>query len=164
VVRALLAAGFCLGNDEAYYYTYALYPALSHFDHPPMVGWVMQLFSLDLYFNTEFFIRMASVIAGTINTWLMYCIGRHLRDERTGWYAALLYTASIYGFIIVGVFILPDAPQSVFWLAAILFLLKAFKGEIDKTAKQNFLLASVMIGLAFLSKYTTAYLWLGRQT
>ncbi len=161
VVRALLAAGFCLGNDEAYYYTYALYPALSHFDHPPMVGWVMQLFSLDLYFNTEFFIRMASVIAGTINTWLMYCIGRHLRDERTGWYAALLYTASIYGFIIVGVFILPDAPQSVFWLAAILFLLKAFKGEIDKTAKQNFLLASVMIGLAFLSKYTTAYLWLG---
>ena len=104
---------------------------------------------------------MAAVIAGTINTWLMYCIGRQLCDERTGWYAALVYTASIYGFIIVGVFILPDAPQSVFWLAAILFLLKAFKGEIDKTAKQDFLLASLMIGLAFLSKYTTAYLWLG---
>ncbi len=161
VVRALLAAGFCLGNDEAYYYTYALYPALSHFDHPPMVGWVMQLFSLDLYFNSEIFIRMAAVIAGTINTWLMYCIGRQLRDERTGWYAALLYTASIYGFIIVGVFILPDAPQSVFWLAAILFLLKAFKGEIDSKAKQNLLFASVLMGLAFLSKYTTAYLWLG---
>jgi len=156
-----MAAGFCLGNDEAYYYTYALYPALSHFDHPPMVGWVIQLFSLDLYFSSELFIRLGAVVAGTINTWLMYCIGRQLRDELTGWYAALLYTASIYGFVIAGVFILPDSPQSVFWLAALLFLLKAFGGDIDSAAKRSFLLAAVMIGLAFLSKYTTAYLWLG---
>jgi len=156
-----MAAGFCLGNDEAYYYTYALYPALSHFDHPPMVGWVIQLFSLNLHFNSEFFIRLAAVIAGTVNTWLMYCIGRQLRDELTGWYAALLYTASIYGFVIAGVFILPDSPQSVFWLAAVLFLLKAFGGEIDSAARRSFLLAAVMMGLAFLSKYTTAYLWLG---
>lgn len=160
-VRALLAAGFCLGNDEAYYYTYALYPALSHFDHPPMVGWVIQLFSLNLHFSSEFFIRLAAVVAGTVNTWLMYCIGKQLRDECTGWYAALLYTASTYGFVIVGVFILPDSPQSVFWLAAILMLLKAFKGEIDSIAKRRFLLASVFMGLALLSKYTTAYLWLG---
>lgn len=161
VVRALMAAGFCLGNDEAYYYTYALYPALSHFDHPSMVGWVIQLFSLNLHFSSEFFIRLAAVVAGTVNTWLMYCFGRQLRDELTGWYAALLYTASIYGFIIVGVFILPDSPQSVFWLAAILLLLKAFNGEINTVAKRNFLLASVFIGLAMLSKYTSAYLWLG---
>jgi hypothetical protein len=157
----LLAAGFNLGNDEAYYYTYALYPALSHFDHPPMVGWVIQLFSFNLAFGSEFFIRLAAVVAGTMNTWLMYCIGRQLRDERTGWYAALLYTASVYGFVIVGIFILPDSPQSVFWLAAILFLLQAFSREIDSVAKRRFLLASVMIGFAFLSKYTTAYLWLG---
>lgn len=161
VVRALMAAGFCLGNDEAYYYTYALYPALSHFDHPPMVGWVIQVFSLDLLFSSEFFIRLGAVVAGTVNTWLMYCIGRQLRDELTGWYAALLYTASIYGFVITGVFMLPDSPQSVFWLAAILMLLKAFQGEIDAKAKRSFLIASIFIGLAFLSKYTTAYLWLG---
>jgi hypothetical protein len=156
-----MAAGFCLGNDEAYYYTYALYPALSHFDHPPMVGWVIQLFSLDLYFSSEFFIRLGAVVAGTINTWLMYCIGRQLRDERTGWYAALIYTTSIYGFVIAGVFILPDSPQSVFWLAAVLFLLKAFGGEIESATKRSFLLAALMMGLAFLSKYTTAFLWLG---
>ncbi len=157
----MLAAGFSLGNDEAYYYTYALYPALSHFDHPPMVGWVIQLFSLNLHLSSEFFIRLGAVVAGSVNTWLMYCIGKQLRDELTGWYAALLYTASIYGFVIIGIFILPDTPQSVFWLAAILFLLKAFSGGIDLIAKRRFLLASVFIGLALLSKYTTAYLWLG---
>ena len=161
VVRALMAAVLSLGNDEAYYYTYALYPALSHFDHPPMVGWVIQLFSLNLHFSSEIFIRMAAVVAGTVNTWLMYCIGKQLSDERTGWYAALLYTATIYGFVIVGVFILPDSPQSVFWLSAIFFLLKAFGREMDVKAKRWFFLASVFIGLALLSKYTTAYLWLG---
>lgn len=156
-----MAASFCLGNDEAYYYTYALYPALSHFDHPPMVGWAIQFFSLNLHFSSEFFIRLAAVVAGTVNTWLMYCIGKQLRDELAGWYAALLYTATIYGFVIVGVFILPDSPQSVFWLSSVLLLLKAFKGEIDATAKRRFLIAAVFMGLALLSKYTTAYLWLG---
>lgn len=118
-----------------------------------MVGWVIQLFSFNLQFSSELFIRMASVAAGTVNTWLMFCIGKQLRDELTGWYAALLYTASIYGFVIVGVFILPDSPQSVYWLAAILLLLKAFQGDIDGIAKRRFLLASVFMGLAFLSKY-----------
>jgi len=160
-IRAVMAAGFCLGNDEAYYYTYALYPALSHFDHPPMVGWVIQAFSLNLLVSSEFFIRLAAVVAGTANTWLLYCIGKHLCDEATGWYAALLYTASAYGFIIAGVFMLPDAPQSVFWLMAILLLLKAFQGEVDTTAKRRFILASVCIGLAMLSKYTSAFLWMG---
>lgn len=157
----MLAAGFCLGNDEAYYYTYALYPALSHFDHPPMVGWVIQLFSQNLNLSSEFFIRLAAVVAGTVNTWLIYCIGKQLRDELTGWYAALLYTASVYGFVIAGLFILPDAPQTVYWLSAILFLLRSFSGEIDNLGKRSFLLASVFIGLALLSKYTSAFLWLG---
>jgi len=157
----VLASSFCLGNDEAYYYLYALYPDLSHFDHPPMVGWIIQLFSLNLYFNDEVFIRFASIVAGTINTWLMYCIGRQLRDEITGWYAALLYTASVYGFVIVGVMILPDTPQSVFWLATILVLLKILADETTKQNRLKFLLASVLMGLGMLSKYTTVYLWVG---
>lgn len=78
----------CLGNDEAYYYTNALYQALSHFDQPPMVGWVIQLFSFNLYFNSEIFIRMAAVEALTINTWLLYCISKQIRCEHTGWYTA----------------------------------------------------------------------------
>lgn len=134
---------------------------MSHFDHPPMVGWVIQLFSVNLYFSSEFFIRLAAVVAGTVNTWLMYRIGRQVSDEITGWYAAVLYTASVYGFIIIGVFILPDSPQSVFWLSAILLLLQAFQGEIDAKAMRRFLLASIFMGLALLSKYTSAYLWLG---
>ena len=29
-----------LSADEAHYALYAAYPALSYFDHPPLVGWI----------------------------------------------------------------------------------------------------------------------------
>ena len=48
LIRGFLAAYLEFGNDEVYYWTYALYPDYSHFDHPPMVGCVIQVFSLNL--------------------------------------------------------------------------------------------------------------------
>ncbi|HSG68384.1 MAG TPA: hypothetical protein VK994_06745, partial [Bacteroidales bacterium] len=52
IVRGFLAAFLEFGNDEVYYWTYALYPDLSHFDHPPMVGFLIQLSTLDLLFDS----------------------------------------------------------------------------------------------------------------
>jgi len=162
VIRLVLAGLLELGNDEVYYYTYALYPDLSYFDHPPMVGLVIRLFTFNLHFPQEFFVRLGAVAAGTVNTWLLFRIGRLLKDETTGWYAALLYTASIYGFIIAGVFILPDAPQSVFWLPALYLLLRALPDkELSKPNRRRILLAGVFTGLAMLSKYTSAFLATG---
>ncbi len=37
----LLAAGVLgLGNDEAYHFLYAVHPAFSYYDHPPMLAWI----------------------------------------------------------------------------------------------------------------------------
>jgi len=47
LIRAFIAQFIGLGNDEVYYFTYALFPDWSHFDHPPMVGWVIQFFSFN---------------------------------------------------------------------------------------------------------------------
>src|SRR5687767_9089189 len=40
-VRAGVAAHMPLSEDEAYYRLWALAPALSYLDHPPMVGWMI---------------------------------------------------------------------------------------------------------------------------
>lgn len=162
VIRIVLAAIVELGNDEVYYWTYALLPQWSYFDHPPMVGWLIHLTTFGLSFNTEIFVRFAAIIAGTLNTWLIFRIGTKLKDELTGWYASLFYTASIYGFIITGIFILPDSPQSVFWLGALLLMLHVISAEKitgKENLKMNFI--GILIGLAMLSKYTTGFLWLG---
>ena len=118
IVRAILAGWMELGNDEVYYWAYAMFPDWSHFDHPGMVGWMIQLFSLNLLFDSEFFIRLPSLVFMTLNTWIIYRIGKELRDEATGLRAALLYTASVYAFVITGVFIIPDTPLCFFWLMA----------------------------------------------
>lgn len=159
VTRCILAATIEFGNDEVYYWTYALYPDWSHFDHPPMVGWMIQLFSLNLWLDSEFFIRLSSIVFMTINTFLMFRIGKELKDSLTGLYAALLYTASIYAFVITGVFILPDTPLSLFWLLAFWMAVKYFRAEQPRNL--HLMLIGLFTGLAILSKYTGVFIWVG---
>ena len=158
VVRGILAAWMEFGNDEVYYWTYALYPDWSHFDHPPMVGWVIQLFSLNLLFDSEFFIRLASVVFMTANTYIIFRIGKELKDAQTGLYAALLFTASIYAFVITGIFIMPDTPLMLFWLLAIWMAVRSLS-----LSKGRFiiLLFGLFAGLAMFSKYSGVFLWVG---
>lgn len=162
LVRGFLAWFLELGNDEVYYWTYARYPDLSHFDHPPMVGFVIQLFSLNLRFNSELFVRLGSVILGGVNTWLIYLIAKQVKGVLAGLYASLLYNASVYCFVIAGIFVLPDTPQLFFWLLSLLLLVRVLpeKPVTGKSAMTLFF-ASIPLGLAMLSKYTSAFLWLG---
>ena len=162
VVRGLLAAWMELGNDEVYYWTYALYPDWSHFDHPPMVGWTIQLFSLNLLFDSGFFIRLASIVIMTADTYIIFRIGKDLKDARTGLYAALLYTASIYAFVITGVFIMPDTPLMLFWLLAVWMALRVIaRNEAIQRRNLNLVLFGLFAGLAMLSKYSGIFLWVG---
>ena len=162
VVRGILAACLEFGNDEVYYWTYALYPDRSHFDHPPMVGRVIQFFSLNLLFDSEFFIRLASVVFMTANTYIIFRIGEEIKDARAGLYAALLYTASIYAFVITGVFILPDTPLMLFWLLAFWMAVIYFKRlHTQQHSDSYIILFGFFAGLAMLSKYSGVFLWVG---
>lgn len=161
-VRGFLACYLELGNDEVYYWTYALYPDISHFDHPPMVGFIIQAFSFDLMYHNEFAIRLGSVILGAVNTLLMYLIGKKIRNTLTGLFAALLYNASVYCFVIAGIFILPDTPQVFFWIVSMYFLFISLSdNEIKKSSRLILFFAGIPVGLAMLSKYTSVFLWAG---
>lgn len=162
IIRALAAASIEFGNDEVYYWTYALYPDRSHFDHPPMVGWVIQLFSLNLLLDSEFFIRLASVVIMTANTYIIFRIGKEVKSAQAGLYAALLYTASIYAFVITGIFILPDTPLMLFWLLAFWMAVLYFKRlHAQQHSDSYMVLFGAFAGLAMLSKYSGVYLWVG---
>jgi hypothetical protein len=161
LVRGFLAASLELGNDEVYYRLYALYPDWSHFDHPLMVGVVIQFFTANMLFQSEFFLRLGSIVFGAINIWIMFQIGSMIKNERTGFYASVLYVASIYTTVLAGIFILPDTPQSLFWLLSIYLMLKTLpKGHLKKI-NPHMLLLGFTLGLGILSKYTTVYLWAG---
>ena len=166
LVRGFLAAFVEFGNDEVYYWTYVMYPDWSHFDHPGMVGWVMQLFSLNLLFHSEFALRLSSIIFMTIDTYIIYRLGCVVKNKIAGFYAALLYTASLYCFVITGVFILPDTPLMMFTLLAIYCFLLSFRSNVEesrcfKISNKYLLLGGLFAGLAALSKYSAVFIWSG---
>jgi hypothetical protein len=160
VLRCIAAATLELGNDEVYYMTYARYPAWSHFDHPPMVGWLIQLFSLNLTYTSEWILRLPSIVLGSINLILIYSITKQIANERAAYISALLAFSSTFVSIISGVFILPDTPLTFFWLLAILFFIRSLDPKTSH-AKLNLILAGLFTGLAMLSKYHAVYLWIG---
>lgn len=162
--RSTVAVLTELGNDEVYYWTYALFPDWSHFDHPPMLGWIIQLFTCNLRWDSSFALRLPSLVLGTLNTWLIYRLGNLLKGPKTGWYSALLYTGSLYAAIIAGTFVMPDTPLSTFYLAALYSFFKAFGLDADgkeETVPVHFLWAGLFTGMAMLSKYSGIFLWVG---
>nr|NQU92312.1 glycosyltransferase family 39 protein [Bacteroidota bacterium] len=162
IIRGFFAWTLELGNDEVYYWTYALYPDLSHFDHPPMVGFTIQVFSWNLHFSSELFIRLGSVILGGFNTWLIFLIGKSVKDRLTGLFAALLYSSSVYCFVITGIFILPDTPQLFFWLISLYIFIRILPTEKpSKTQRYALFFVGIPLGFAMLSKYTSVFLWFG---
>ena len=123
-----------------------------------LAAWMeIQLFSLNLLFDSEFFIRLASVVIMTANTYIIFRIGKELKDATTGLYAALLYTASIYAFVITGIFIMPDTPLMLFWLLAIWSAVRS----LSLSKGRFFILFGLFSGLAMLSKYSGIFLWVG---
>ena len=161
VIRLIVGNEIQLGNDEVYYWTYAKYPDWSHFDHPPLVGFFQQIFSLNLLFESELALRLGFVISGSISTILMYLIGKEVKNERAGLIAAVLFNTSIYGLIISGLFIMPDGPLVLFWMSSLLFFIKYLKAT-EKSKINLFLsLSLICVSFGIYAKYQAVYLLLG---
>jgi len=151
-----------LGNVEAYYWALATKLEWNYFDHPPVVAWLIRLTTLNLSLHNELFVRLGAILSSAICTWLMFLIGSALHSARAGWFAALLYTTSIYSGVGIAVFILPDSPQMVFWLASVYMLVKIIRsGSGDRRYGLRWLLFGLLTGLCIMCKVHGVFLWLG---
>ncbi|MBI2283599.1 MAG: glycosyltransferase family 39 protein [Bacteroidetes bacterium] len=160
IVKMITASLIELGNDEVYYWTYALQPDWNHFDHPPMVGWMIRATTLDLLWVSDLSVRLGSILCAAIATWFIFKTGKLIANEKAGWYAALIYNCSVYTGIISGLFILPDSPQMPFWTGAMYIMGHLFIKNDDHKLS-IWLLLGLMIGLAALCKVHGLYLWAG---
>ncbi|MBS1542937.1 MAG: glycosyltransferase family 39 protein [Bacteroidetes bacterium] len=162
IVRLLLATQLELGIDEVYYWNYVIFPDWSYFDHPLMVGVLGDIFSLHHTFQSDFLLRLGPICLSALSTWIIFRIGTKVKDERTGFYAALLFTGSIYCSIIAGFSYIPDGPLIIFWLLALNLMLDFLGAEtIDSVHRRKIILFGVFAGLAMISKYQGAFLWVG---
>ncbi len=173
IFRIIAAETVELGNDEVYYRIFALFPQLSYYDHPPLLSLIIRLTTLGSEQPIELLVRLSSIIIGAVNTYLIFAIAQNRifgakseeksntqisQSERRGLFAALIYSGSIYASVIVGTFIMPDTPLSLFWLLSLLLFVQILPKQ-SNFSHSKMLMAGVMIGFAMLSKYTGAYLW-----
>lgn len=159
LVKLLVSCFVELGNDEVYYVTYARYPAWSHFDHPPMIGWVLQLFTLNLTFTHDLALRLGMVILGAGSLYFLYRIGSSVMNQKAGVLTALLGATSVYTGIIAGMFVMPDVPQMFFWTAALFTFINALT-DVPRTNRWLFFTGLAMAG-AMASKYHSVFLVAG---
>lgn len=166
VVRVFLAFILDLGDDEAYFRTFALFPELSNFDKPPMIGWMIQLFTNNLFFNSEFAIRLSSIVCGCASMWVIYITARRLSGEAAGFYSVLLFATSFYFSLYSSLLALPESPQTLFYLLALYFIVEAVlprKCNCEESAlicNMAYILAGIFIGLSILSEFSSAIIWL----
>ena len=162
MLRIWIAASLELGNDEVYYQTYASHLQWSYFDHPPMVALLIRIFTFNLYFQKELFIRLGPILCAAAGTWIIFLTGCRINRDRTGWIAAILYNTSFYTSIIAGTFILPDSPQVLFWLLSMYFMIRILDCQKGRKRQQlDFILMGISIGLCMMSKIHGVFLWLG---
>ena len=147
LLQAIYNGTLPLYVDEAYYWMWSRHLALSYFDHPPMIAWMIALATH--FASNEFMVRLVSVVCLSLSAWVLYRLARKLYDGRTAGIALLIFLAIPVvqmGYMLAT----PDAPQILFWTLA----LYASHQAIFEEGKASYLATGVWIGLGLLSKYT----------
>jgi 4-amino-4-deoxy-L-arabinose transferase-like glycosyltransferase len=155
LLRATLAATTELSDDEAYYRLWALAPALSYLDHPPMVAWLIAA-GQGILGDTPLGIRFAAVLTslvGPLALWrtVSLLFGADVA-ERAVAFALAMPLLSVGGIIIT-----PDLPSVWFW-----GLTGWAMAELYVSENPNWWLAvGLFSGLGLLSKYTNLFVGAG---
>ena len=149
LVRLIFIGFLNLSPDEAYYWNWSRNLGLSYYDHPPVVAYLIYLFTL-LGSNSEFFTRVSCVVIISIITIIAYKLGKDIfEDERVGLLSAFLINI-VPGHAIGAVIITPDTPQGFFWVLGLYFVYKA----ISTNKEFWWYLIGLALGFGLLSKYT----------
>jgi len=158
-----LAVGASLGLsvDEAHYLLYALHPALSYFDHPPMVGWLQwPMVSLGA---PVWLLRLLPGLVWAATVYSAYRLALRLsaanamaQSGAVGlWTLAVLALAPLLH--VLGMGLLPDTLLMFFGIVLMGQTWRLMQPHALQ-ARGAWLLWGLLLGLAGLSKYTAIFM------
>lgn len=154
LIKLVLAVLFPITSDEAYFYTWALNLDVNYYDHPPMVAWVIRLFSLPgrhIFFFRLFTLVSGAVVALGIGLVIQRFLGR---PEKARWISLAFLASPLHVLLIP---ITTDIPLFLFvFLAGV-----AFYTGVHRHSSGLLLLTGFFLSLAILSKYFAGLLMIG---
>lgn len=136
-LRAAMAAGTDLYFDEAYYWHWAQRPALSYFDHPPLIAWLIRVLG----------VRPGAFLLGAATLWAVYLLAKDAAGSRAAGLRAAALCSALPAAHLAGVIATPDTPLLLFWALGLWAL-----------GQERWGWAGFAVGAAMLSKYTGALL------
>lgn len=162
-VRLLLISAAGPFMDETYYWMWGQHPALSYFDHPPLIAWTQALSGLVFGWN-KFALRLPVVLTLIGDLALLYLFARRLGAEmwREWFWLSALLLATTPVFVLMTSVALPDHLMIVLLLGA----LYCFQGVLiahdeGRRDRRLLYLGALAFGLALLAKYYAALFGLG---
>ena len=151
LAREIIAGLAGLSDDEAYYRLWSMAPALSFYDHPPMVAWLMAAGQL-LAGDTVLGQRILAPVMLAAGAFLHWRSTKILTNGHTALIASWMFLAMPL-LAVGGIIMTPDLP-SVFFYGLVLYGL----AELDRSQKANWWLAiGLFAGCGLLSKYTNLF-------
>jgi len=151
--RLYIAATLPIGGDEAYYWMWSKHPAWGYYDHPPLVAWVIGLFTR-LGGDHEIWVRILFVLLASLTPLLLYHLVRLAQgSDRAASIAGLcLLMAPIYA-----AKALEASPDSLIIFFSLLYIYLLYRILFrDQTWLWPF--AGLCLALAFLSKIMALFL------
>lgn len=138
--------------QDAYYFFYSQHPSLSYFDHPPAIAYLLWLFTTVLGKNV-FAIKLADSFLAALTCIAVYKLSIRIfpKDETEKVMVLFLSTLMVSILSLVST---PDTPLLFFWTVSLIALYEA----IFNHKRKYWLIAGVLMGLAFDSKYTAVFL------
>lgn len=149
LIRTSIIGCIGLTVDEAHYWVYSKFLDLSYYDHPPVIGYLIKIFT-DIFGTNEFAVRFPSVLIFIFSSWIIFLATRKIFEEKVAFITiVLLNILPVFSFL-GAVVTIPDSPLSLFWsLSFYIFIL-----IIQNNKKYYWYLLGFIIGFGLLSKYT----------
>lgn len=155
VARLMAIFGMGIMPQDAYYYFYSQHLALSYFDHPPMVAYMLRGFT-SLLGSSVTAIKLTDTLVTLGSLVAFYQLARFFYDKPLA-LRATLFWGSTLTVAVLSLNTTPDVPLIFFWTLTLLTLAKAvFEHKLG-----YWLLAGLLMGLTFDSKYTAVFLYGG---
>ncbi|BCD67895.1 glycosyltransferase family 39 protein [Nitratiruptor sp. YY09-18] len=147
-IFVLLNAQIDLYVDEAYYWGWSKELAFGYYSKPPMIAWVIALFT-HLCGDTAFCIKLPALIFHPLTAILIFFIAKELFDERIGFWSGVAYI-TLPAVSMSSMIISTDVVFLFFWALTLYAFIKAIRTD----SWLYWLIAAVSAGCGLLSKYT----------
>jgi 4-amino-4-deoxy-L-arabinose transferase-like glycosyltransferase len=154
--RIWVAGHMDFETDEAYYWLWSRHLAISYFDHPPVVAYLVRL-GTAVFGDTILGVRSMAIVAMIVATALLYALTVILFGERRLGLLAALWFSTMPLTTFFSIIIYPDVPQMLFWVLSCVGL--ALVWQSGRGAW--WYLVGAAMGLLLLSKYTGVFLLFG---